>query len=212
MKQATKNRAPVKGQLYPLADSVEGHPRRKAKFRVKVTGERRRAKPGEWVVSSVNGSREGYRIREATRTAYYIGELVPLVADDFLRDYNGWENFETFTLSNYLDGSQLMQERCQECARLYFRDATKTDVLTRSQSARFTFTDYLKDKFRERAEDIERLKRNGTDICRMLFPRDNEETDQPQLFASLADIALCEVNWEEIADHFLATVKGYERA
>jgi hypothetical protein len=107
--------------------------------------------------------------------------------------YNGWTNYETWNVALWLDNEQ-SSERCwrataQEC----YDEATITTrlgdmpIFTREENARRVLEDKLKEEVTESMPDL------GSSMA-----------------ADLLGAALSEVNWREIAEHYILDVDKTE--
>jgi len=100
--------------------------------------------------------------------------------------YNGWTNYETWVTALWLDNDHETQcywrEATREC-RIFSPsdDQVKKGYWTIEEAARFWLAGRLKDEVTERSPIYE-----------------------ASLYADLLGAALQEVNWLEIADHYLA--------
>lgn len=97
--------------------------------------------------------------------------------------YNGWTNYETWNVALWLDNDQGSQEYWRDAAEQAYRDADKGE--DRKWDATCVVADQLKDEINEAAPDL------GA-TC----------------FADLLGAALSEVNWREIAEHYVDDVMG----
>jgi hypothetical protein len=99
------------------------------------------------------------------------------------KTYNGWSNYETWLVALWFDNDQGTQEYCvemaQDCAGNRKPNPFAADGYT---SASYTLG--------------ERLKDYAEEICGL--------EDASGLAADLIGAALAEVNWREIAEHYLA--------
>ena len=99
--------------------------------------------------------------------------------------YNGWTNYETWVTALWLDNDQATQEYWREVARECRDEAPTTSqvkegIWTISQAARFTLADQVKEEI-----------------------SDGTPTIEASLYVDLLGAALQQVNWHEIAEHWL---------
>ena len=100
--------------------------------------------------------------------------------------YNGWTNYETWVTALWLDNDQATQDYWREVARECRGEAPEASQVnggswTVEQAARYTLADRLKEEVTE-----------GTPV-----------TAEASVYADLLGAALQEVNWHEIAEHWL---------
>lgn len=101
--------------------------------------------------------------------------------------YNGWTNYETWATALWLDNDAGSHEYWRELAR-ECRDAAgdapqvHDEIWTEEQAARYELADRIKQEVTE-----------GTPV-----------TAEASLYADLLGAALSEVNWNEIAENWLA--------
>lgn len=101
------------------------------------------------------------------------------------KGYNCWTNYETWSIPLFIDndgGADYWRERTEEI----IRDSEPDQVCTRKQRAAITLADALKDEFEE----------------------NNPLADQCSVYSQLLSGALSEVNWDEIARHYVDDVYG----
>ncbi len=102
--------------------------------------------------------------------------------------YNGWKNYETWAVALWLDNEQGTHEAAREMARDTYENASERNrvpVWTSEQYARYTLADSLK-----------------------AWVTDDMMPDLgASLAADLLGAALSEVDWNEIAEHYLDDAK-----
>jgi hypothetical protein len=100
--------------------------------------------------------------------------------------YNGWQNYETWAVALWIDNEEISYNYWREQAADHKRNApacepVKEGIWSTEQAARFNLADHLKREFED----------------------DNPLADEANLWADLMSAALSEVNWHEVADHYL---------
>lgn len=113
--------------------------------------------------------------------------------------YNGWTNFETWGVALVLDNDQGTYTECTETAERFATEAPEhynvPGIWTAEQAARFTFADWLKDY-------TEALCGLGADADFETYG-----IPEPSMMArQLLQGALSDVDWDEIADHYLSAL------
>lgn len=102
-------------------------------------------------------------------------------------NYNGWTNYETWNVKLWLDNEEPSYRYWNEAAAEAWADAPDDDHAdsaapwTVSETARFHLADRLKNEITEA----------------------NPLGDQASTYSDLLGAALCEVNWDEIANAWL---------
>jgi hypothetical protein len=98
--------------------------------------------------------------------------------------YNGWTNYETWLVNLWMDNEQGSQEFFREQARDEYLHADADGTFTKAENARFGFADWL---------------------------QDHHEATRPEMptcgvYYDLLSGALSEVNWNEIARHYIEAI------
>lgn len=97
------------------------------------------------------------------------------------KSYNGWFNYETWQVNLWLDNDEGSQEHWREAAEEAFENAEADAILTRTQRATYSLAKQLKDEIEEA----------------------NPLADQSNMWSDMLSGALSEVNWDEIAAHYI---------
>lgn len=102
--------------------------------------------------------------------------------------YNGWTNYETWNVALWLDNDQGSYNHWRAVAQECWDDAEPGTYLTREENAKRDLAERLKDKHEEAAPEL------GASV-----------------WSDLLSAALSEVDWDEIASHYIDDVdKGEE--
>lgn len=97
------------------------------------------------------------------------------------KTYNGWTNYETWCVNLWLTNDQGSYTYWNDAAQEEWESPSKTSQhWTRSEAARFSLADRLKNELEESQPDL------GASV-----------------WADMLGAAFAEVDWDEIADHFL---------
>jgi hypothetical protein len=104
-------------------------------------------------------------------------------------EYNGWTNYETWCVNLHIDNTQSSQEEWQQEA------AAALEVAREDLEA---VSDVPFDDFKVREEAIHVLRR----VMQDEFCGDNAP-ELPGFYGDLLRAALSEVNWHEIARHYI---------
>ena len=99
------------------------------------------------------------------------------------KEYNGWYNYETWLVKLWIDNEQGSCEYWDEVAQETWNDASADRTFTRDERAALTLSDRLKDEFEEAQPIVEGF------------------------WADLLGAAMSEVNWHEIAKHYIDDVE-----
>lgn len=94
--------------------------------------------------------------------------------------YNGWTNYETWNVALWLDNEQGSYSECQSQAEEFIRDNFDASDPTDTSAAKGDMSTWLKDMVNEQAPDL-----------------------GASCFADLLGAALGEVDWYEIASHYI---------
>ena len=98
------------------------------------------------------------------------------------KEYNGWYNYETWLLKLWIDNEEGSSRYWDETAQEVYNEAGGDKTFTREERATLTLSDRLKDEFAEAQPEL------------------------PGFWADLLNAAMSEVNWYEIAEHYIADV------
>jgi hypothetical protein len=105
--------------------------------------------------------------------------------------YNGWTNYETWCVNLWMSNDQGSDEHFREMAQEVY-DHSKSDidkVFSQEENATLTFRDQLKEEFEEQQSQL---------------------VGVTGVFSDLLGAALSEVNWYEIAKHYIEDVDKEE--
>lgn len=95
------------------------------------------------------------------------------------KGYNGWTNYETWSVSLFINNERGSQSYWEEVAEECYRESEKDETFSRFERARLTLLERLKDWHEE-------------------F---NPLAEQISIFSQLLSAAISDVNWFEIADN-----------
>ncbi len=95
--------------------------------------------------------------------------------------YNGWTNYETWNVALWLGNNEGDYRYWTETAQECYDEAEADDTFTREERATLELCLRLKDGIEESAPDL-----------------------GASMFSDLLTAALSEVNWHEIAEHYIA--------
>jgi hypothetical protein len=109
------------------------------------------------------------------------------------KTYNGWTNYETWNVSLWLDNDQGSYSFWNERAQEVYNDAEANSYQTREQTAVNDLAAELKDQIEEASQDM--LEASG---------------NSASMFADLLGAAISEVNFYEIAEHYIEEVDKEE--
>lgn len=109
------------------------------------------------------------------------------MSDD--KRYNGWQNYETWNVALWLNNDQGLSEMWEARAQEYWDEAEAEGSFTREDNATLLLADMLKNELEdEMATLLESAKASAS------------------MWADLLGAALSEVNWREIAEHYIEEV------
>ena len=99
------------------------------------------------------------------------------------KEYNGWYNYETWLLKLWTDNEEGSSRYWDATAQEVYDEAEADSTFTREERATLTLADRLKDEFEEAQPEV------------------------TGLWADMINAAMSEVNWHEIAEHYIADVE-----
>ena len=100
--------------------------------------------------------------------------------------YNGWTNYETWLVNLWMDNEQGSSEYWNECAQEAYDNADSDTSFTREERATLNLADTMKETHEEAQPEV------------------------TGLWADMMNAALSEVNWYEIAEHYIEEVDKEE--
>ena len=99
------------------------------------------------------------------------------------KEHNGWYNYETWLVKLWIDNEEGSSRYWDETAQEVYDDAEADGTFTRDERAALDLADRLKDEFEEAQPEV------------------------TGFWADLLNAAMSEVNWHEIAEHYIADVE-----
>lgn len=102
------------------------------------------------------------------------------------KEYNGWFNYETWLVKLWIDNEEGSSRYWDETAQEVYDESSADRSFTRDERAALTLSDRLKDEFEEAQPEV------------------------TGFWADLLNAAMSEVNWHEIAEHYVADVEKEE--
>jgi hypothetical protein len=111
------------------------------------------------------------------------------------KKYNGWTNYETWNVKLWMDNDQGSYSYYTELAQEVYDESEAEKSFTRDERAALDLADRLKDEYEEgMVALLERSKATAS------------------VWADLLGAALSEVNWYEIAEHYIEDCDKEEEA
>ena len=108
---------------------------------------------------------------------------------DQTKTYNGWTNYETWLVNLWMSNDAGSDEHYRETAQEIYDDAQSDQHFTKEERATLTLADRLKDEHEESQSQL---------------------TGVTGFWADLLSAAMSEVNWHEIAEHYIEDVDKEE--
>lgn len=106
--------------------------------------------------------------------------------------YNGWTNYPTWAVNLWLSNDQAIDEATLKLVAVIVAETeSRSEYWSLEQSHRFSATDALKEFVGELVA---------------------EEYDRPTMLGDLIGYALSEVNWDELAQHWVDTAREQVQA
>ena len=99
--------------------------------------------------------------------------------------YNGWTNYETWVVNLWMSNDQGSDEYYRELAQETYKRADAEHSFTRDEVATRNLSETLEGEFDERQSEL---------------------VGVTGVFADLLNASLSEVNWYEIAEHYISDI------
>ena len=109
------------------------------------------------------------------------------------KKYNGWTNYETWNVALWLGNDAGSEEYWNERAQEAYDQASAEKTWTREENAAIWLRHILKGEIEDSAQDMLEAANQSA-----------------SMFADLLNGALSEVNWHEIAEHYIENVDKEE--
>lgn len=106
------------------------------------------------------------------------------------KEYNGWTNYETWLVNLWIGNDEGSHAQWGTLAQEAYDHSRVSKGCTRKQNAQYALAQTMKESFEEESEKLF----NGT-------------KQAVSVWNDLLGAALSEVNWDEIAEHFMGNVK-----
>lgn len=103
---------------------------------------------------------------------------------DTSKRYNGWTNYETWCVALWIGNEEGSSRAADAMAQQCYDDAEESSTFTRDEQAALDLAEALEDEWNEA----------------------NPLADQASAWSDLLSAALSEVNWHEIATHYIDDV------
>lgn len=99
------------------------------------------------------------------------------------KEHEGWTNYETWAVALWLDNEEGSYQQIRDDARAIYTEVHAADLLTKTEAASVALADTIKQYHEDLAPELQGV------------------------FSDLLSAALSEVNWYEIAKHYIEEIK-----